>query len=60
MSRLGATLRLNLLLQFHYGFYYAAASTTLVWIALLSALPESALDLAVPFMIFADLAVVGY
>jgi fluoroquinolone transport system permease protein len=60
MSRLGATLRLDLLLQFRYGFYYAAAFTTLVWIALLSTLPKSVLSLVVPFMIFADLAVVGY
>ncbi len=60
MRLLGAALRLDLLLQFRYGFYYAAAFTTLVWIALLSALPESALYLAVPFMIFADVAVVGY
>jgi fluoroquinolone transport system permease protein len=61
MSRFGAALRLeDLLLQFRYGFYYAAALTTLVWITLLSALPESVLSLVVPFMIFADLAVVGY
>jgi fluoroquinolone transport system permease protein len=60
MSRLGVALRLDLLLQFRYGFYYAAAFTTLVWISLLSALPESVLKLVVPFMIFADVAVVGY
>ncbi len=60
MRRLGAALLLDLLLQFRYGFYYAAAFTTLVWIALLSALPESVLSLVVPFMIFADVAVVGY
>ena len=60
MRRLGATLRLDLLMQFRYGFYYAAAFTALVWIALLSALPAPVLDVAVPFMIFADLAVVGY
>ena len=53
-------MRLDLLLQFRYGFYYAAAFTTLVWIALLSALPESVLSFVVPFMIFADVAVVGY
>jgi fluoroquinolone transport system permease protein len=60
MSRLRVALRLDLLLQFRYGFYYAAAFTTLVWISLLSALPESVLKLVVPFMIFADVAVAGY
>lgn len=60
MSRLGATVRLDLLLQLRYGFYYAAAFVTLVWIALLYPLPASLLDLAVPFVVFTDLAVVGY
>lgn len=60
MSRLAAAVRLDLLLQFRYGFYYAAAFVTLVWIALLYPLPDSLLDLAVTFVIFTDLAVTGY
>lgn len=60
MSRLAAAVRLDLLLQLRYGFYYAAAFVTLVWIALLYPLPDSLLDLAVTFVIFTDLAVTGY
>ncbi len=60
MSRLGAAVRLDLLLQLRYGFYYAAAFVTLVWIALLHPIPASLLDLAVPFVVFTDLAVTGY
>jgi fluoroquinolone transport system permease protein len=52
--------RLDVLLQIRYGFYYAAAFVTLVWIALLYPLPASILDLAVPFVVFTDLAVMGY
>ena len=60
MSRLAAAVRLDLLLQLRYGFYYAAAFVTLVWIALLYPLPGSLLDLAVTFVVFTDLAVTGY
>lgn len=60
MSRLAATVRLDLLLQLRYGFYYAASFVTLVWIALLYPLPDSLLAPAVTFVIFTDLAVTGY
>ena len=60
MSRFTSTVRLDVLLQLRYGFYYAAAFTTLIWIGLLLPLPVSVLDLAVPLVIFTDLAVVGY
>lgn len=60
MSRLLSTLQLDLRLQQRYGFYYAAAFITLVWIVLLKGLPASALDIAIPFIIFADLGVVGF
>jgi fluoroquinolone transport system permease protein len=53
-------MRLDVLLQLRYGFYYAAAFVTLVWIAVLYPLPASILDLAVPFVVFTDLAVAGY
>lgn len=60
MKRFFSTMRLDALLQLRYGFYYAAAFVTLLWIALLHSLPGPALELAVPFVVFADLAVVGY
>lgn len=58
--RLLPALRLDVLAQKRYGFYYAASFVTLVWVALLYPLPSAVLDLAVPLVIFADLAVVGY
>lgn len=60
MSRLVSLVRLDLLLQLRYGFYYAAAFVTLLWIVLLYPLPVSTLDLATPLVIFAELAVIGY
>ncbi len=60
MSRLLSTVRLDLLLQVRYGFYYAAAFVTLLWIALLYPLPTSTLGLATPLVVFAELAVIGY
>jgi fluoroquinolone transport system permease protein len=60
MKRLIFTMRLDALLQLRYGFYYAAMFVTVLWIALLYSLPGEALEVAVPFVVFADLAVVGY
>lgn len=60
MSRFASTLRLDLLLQLRYGFYYAAAFVMLFWIAMLLPLPDSALEIAVPLVVFAELAVIGY
>ena len=60
MSRLLPTMRLDMLAQKRYGFYYAATFVTLVWVALLYPLPDEILDLAMPFVVFTDLAVVGY
>jgi fluoroquinolone transport system permease protein len=51
---------LDAFLQLRSGFYYAAAFVTLVWVALLYPLPATILDLAVPLVIFTDLAVTGY
>lgn len=58
--RLLPTMRLDVLAQKRYGFYYAAVFVTLVWIPLLYPLPGEILNLAVPLVVFADLAVVGY
>lgn len=60
MSRLIATLRLDVRLQHRYGFYYAAAFLTLVWVVLLRPFSRDVLDIAVPFVIFVDLGVVGF
>jgi fluoroquinolone transport system permease protein len=60
VNRLVCAVRLDLLLQLRYGFYYAAAFVALLWVALLYPLPVSLLDLAAPFVVFTDLAVVGY
>ncbi|CAN5624006.1 multidrug ABC transporter permease [soil metagenome] len=60
MSRLISTVRLDLRLQVRYGFYYAAAFVTLLWIALLYPLPPSVRQLATPLVVFAELAVIGY
>ena len=60
MSRFASTVRLDVLLQKRYGFYYAGVFVTLVWISLLLPLPDAHLDLAVPLVIFTDLAVIGF
>lgn len=60
MSRFLSTMRLDLLQQLRYGFYYAAGFVTLLWIALLYSLPEAVEEIAVTFVVFTDLAAVGY
>lgn len=60
MSRFVSTVRLDLLQQLRYGFYYAAGFVTLLWIALLYSLPETVAEVAVTFVVFTDLAAVGY
>lgn len=60
MSRFSSALRLNLLLQFRYGFYYAAAFVVVLWAGILIPLPKSTLSVATPLVVFAELAVIGY
>ena len=60
MSRFASAVRLDLLLQLRYGFYYAAIFVALLWAALLYPLPAAVLEIAAPFVVFTDLAVVGY
>lgn len=60
MSRMSNILTLDVTLQKRYGFYYAGAFITLVWIAILKILPFSWLELAVPFIVFMDLGVIGF
>ena len=60
MSRLAAMLKMDILLQKRYGLYYAAAFVTLVWVAALAAIPASVVRPALPYVIFGDLAVIGF
>ena len=60
MNRLLAALRLDFLMQRRYGFLYAGTFSTLVWIALLKALPHNVLAVAVPIVVFFDLAIIGF
>ena len=60
MKRLSSALQLDLRLQKRYGLYYAGAFVTLVWIVILRQLPAWTLDIAVPFVIFTDLGVIGF
>lgn len=59
MSRMSSILTLDITLQRRYGFYYAGIFVTLVWIVLLKLLPASWYGMAVPFVIFVDLGVIG-
>lgn len=60
MKHLAAALRMDFLLQWRYGFYYAAAFITLVWIALLKLVPNPWMEYALLLIIFSDLAIVGF
>lgn len=59
MRRMSSMFTLDITLQRRYGFYYAGAFVTLVWIVLLKLLPASWYGMAVPFVIFIDLGVIG-
>lgn len=60
MNRGVSALQLDIRLQRRYGFYYAAAFITLVWIVVLRSLPQSIIEQALAFIIFTDLGVVGF
>ncbi len=60
MSRLTAILKMDVLLQKRYGLYYAAAFVTLVWVAVLTAIPSDVVRPALPYVIFGDLVVIGF
>lgn len=60
MSRLGTAVRLDFLMQWRYGFYYAAAFSGLVWVGVLLPVPDRYLDVAEPYVLFGDLVIVGF
>jgi fluoroquinolone transport system permease protein len=59
MNRVLSTTLLDLRLQQRYGLFYAAAFVTLVWVVVLRLFPADLLELALPFIIFVDLGIVG-
>lgn len=60
MTRLWRTILWDTRFQIRYGLYIATAFTTVVAIVVLKLLPASVMDLAVPFVIFVDMAMVGF
>lgn len=60
MSRLSSAVGQDLRLQRRYGFLHAAAFVTVVWVVLLRPLPAPALEVAVPLVVFIDLASFGF
>ncbi|HUH07405.1 MAG TPA: hypothetical protein VML96_06310 [Egibacteraceae bacterium] len=59
-ARVLAAVRLDLRLQVRYGIAQAASVVTLLWIVVLRALPDPARQVAVPLVIFGDLAIIGF
>ncbi len=60
MRKLAAAIKMDIRLHKRYGFYYAAAFITVVWFALLRTFLSAYLTDAIPFIIFADLGIVGF
>jgi fluoroquinolone transport system permease protein len=60
MSRLHATLRVDLLLLWRQGFFWASLYVIVLWVVGLSFVPPAALPWLVPFAIFFDLSVFGF
>lgn len=60
MKRFLNLLKLDFTLQKRYGFFYASIFVVLVWIAVLQVLPREFLPKALPFIIFADLGIIGF
>lgn len=60
MSRLLRVMRWDILFQARYGLYLATAVSTGVLLAVVKQAPASVLDLTLPFVVFSDLALVGF
>lgn len=60
MTRLISAMRWDIQLQFQYGFYYAGAFVTVVWIMVLSQLPSANLSLVLPAFIFLGMNITTY
>lgn len=55
-----AAFRLDVRLQWRYGFVYAAAFSAVLWDAIVIILPEPLRAPAMPYLIFGDLGIVGF
>lgn len=60
MSRLASTVRWDLVNQWRQGFWYAALFVIALWAVVLLALPRTATELFLPFIIFFDLSIFGF
>ncbi|MCI2422392.1 fluoroquinolone transporter permease [Saccharopolyspora sp. K220] len=60
MTRLRVALRLELLTQVRYKFLHAAVFSGLLWIAVLLPIPSEARVVLEPYIVFGDLAIVGF
>lgn len=60
MSRLAAVVRLDLRLQWRYGAIMAAMAAAAAWVGVLNKVPERALPVAVPLIVFLDSALLGF
>ncbi len=60
MTRLAATLRHEVRLEYRYGIFAATAVTTVLAVLMLRTVFSAALDLMLPFTIFVDLTVTGF
>ena len=60
MSRLAATIRLDLRLQVRNGFYHAVAFVLLCWLVLLTQLPEFDWGYLLPAIVFGNLVMVNF
>jgi fluoroquinolone transport system permease protein len=57
---LRAAVALDFKVQWRSGFYYAAVFSTALWMVVLFVLPDSAMGGAMPYVIFGDMAIIGF
>ncbi|GAB3451010.1 multidrug ABC transporter permease [Streptomonospora sediminis] len=60
MRALAGTVRLELRLQRRYGFVYAAVFSAAVWLAVLLPMPLHYREIAAPYILIGDLAIVAF
>ncbi|WLR51383.1 hypothetical protein LC040_00315 [Bacillus tianshenii] len=60
MTRLTSALTMDFRMQWRYKFVHAAAFISIVWLVILTLLPTEYMNLAIPFVIFGDLGIVGF
>ena len=59
MSRLLILLRWDLVMQYRYGFWLAAAGVTALWVAGLQPLSPEYLEIWLPCVLYFDIGVIG-